>query len=80
MLTNLLEEIEIGEITAARKRAQSAANLDAPETSGRPVSQGRHNRASSDFSLLRGFQAPGSGAPGADGHLQKPASRSPHRG
>lgn len=73
------QEIEIGEMVAARKRAQSAANLDAPDTSSRPVSQGRHNRASSDFSLLRGFQAPGSGTPGADGHLQKPASRSPHR-
>lgn len=80
MLTNSLEEIEIGEMVAARKRAQSAANLDAPDTSSRPVSQGRHNRASSDFSLLRGFQAPGSGTPGADGHLQKQASRSPHRG
>ncbi|KAM0455905.1 hypothetical protein ACHAPV_002998 [Trichoderma viride] len=73
------QEIEIGEMVAARKRAQSAANLDAPDTSSRPVSQGRHNRASSDFSLLRGFQAPGSGTPGADGHLQKQASRSPHR-
>lgn len=78
VLTSLLEEI--GEIGAARKRAQSAANLDAPDVSSRPVSEGRHNRASSDFSLLRGFQPPGSGTPIADGHMQKPASRSPHRG
>lgn len=70
---------EIGELGAARKRAQSAANLDAPDVSSRPVSEGRHNRASSDFSLLRGFQPPGSGTPIADGHMQKPASRSPHR-
>ncbi|KAJ4857567.1 rasGEF domain-containing protein [Trichoderma breve] len=72
---------ETGEMGAARKRAQSAANLDAPDPSaGRPISEGRHNRASSDFSLLRGFAAPSTGTPVADGHAQKQASRSPHRG
>ncbi|KAL7951026.1 ras guanine nucleotide exchange factor domain-containing protein [Trichoderma barbatum] len=72
---------EMGEMGAARKRAQSAANLDAPDASGtRPISEGRHNRASSDFSLLRGFAVPSASTPIADGHLQKQASRSPHRG
>ncbi|EGR48065.1 RasGEF protein, partial [Trichoderma reesei QM6a] len=72
---------EIGEMGAARKRAQSAANLEATDPSAaRPVSEGRHNRASSDFSLLRGFAAPSVGTPVADGHVQKQASRSPHRG
>ncbi|KAK1237719.1 hypothetical protein MKX07_003555 [Trichoderma sp. CBMAI-0711] len=72
---------EIGEMGAARKRAQSAANLEATDPSGaRPVSEGRHNRASSDLSLLRGFAAPSVGTPVADGHAQKQASRSPHRG
>ncbi|PTB50389.1 hypothetical protein M431DRAFT_95550 [Trichoderma harzianum CBS 226.95] len=71
---------ETGEMGAARKRAQSAANLDAPDPSaGRPISEGRHNRASSDFSLLRGFAAPSTGTPVTDGHAQKQASRSPHR-
>ncbi|RFU75676.1 aimless alea [Trichoderma arundinaceum] len=72
---------EMSDMGAARKRAQSAANLDAPDSSaGRPVSEGRHSRASSDFSLLRGFAAPSSGTPIADGHLQKQVSRSPRRG
>ncbi|KAL6793625.1 ras guanine nucleotide exchange factor domain-containing protein [Trichoderma sp. SZMC 28013] len=72
---------DMGEMGAARKRAQSAANLDAPDPgAGRPISEGRHNRASSDFSLLRGFAAPSTGTPVADGHAQKQASRSPHRG
>ncbi|EHK15896.1 uncharacterized protein TRIVIDRAFT_39897 [Trichoderma virens Gv29-8] len=72
---------ETGEMGAARKRAQSAANLDALDSSaGRPISEGRHNRASSDFSLLRGFAAPSTGPPGTDGHSQTQASRSPHRG
>jgi hypothetical protein len=41
----------------SRRRAASAANLDAPESSnGRPLSQqSKHSRASSDLSLLRGF-------------------------
>lgn len=77
VLTDLVDEN--GEMGAARKRAQSAANLEAPDSSGRPVSEGRHNRASSDFSLLRGFATP-SGTPIADGQIQKQASRSPHRG
>ncbi|KAH6608003.1 aimless alea [Trichoderma cornu-damae] len=73
---------ESGEMGAIRKRAQSAANLEAPDSSGgRPVSEGRHSRASSDFSPLRGFAAPSStGTPIADGHLQKQVSRSPRRG
>ncbi|KAK4075014.1 uncharacterized protein Triagg1_4678 [Trichoderma aggressivum f. europaeum] len=72
---------DMGEMGAARKRAQSAANLDLPDPgAGRPISEGRHNRSSSDFSLLRGFAAPPTGTPVADGHAQKQASRSPHRG
>ncbi|KAI5462208.1 ras guanine nucleotide exchange factor domain-containing protein [Mariannaea sp. PMI_226] len=43
--------------TISRRRAQSAANLEAPDTgAGRPLSQhSKHSRASSDFSLLLGF-------------------------
>ncbi|KAL7799717.1 ras guanine nucleotide exchange factor domain-containing protein [Trichoderma ceciliae] len=71
---------EMGEMGAARKRAQSAANLEAPDSSaGRPVSEGRHSRASSDFSLLRGFPTPPTGTPIADGHMQKQVPRSPRR-
>ncbi|KAF7539848.1 hypothetical protein G7Z17_g12332 [Cylindrodendrum hubeiense] len=46
--------------TISRRRAQSAANLEAPDPSvGRPLSQNsKHSRASSDFSLLRGFPNP----------------------
>ncbi|KAK3315050.1 ras guanine nucleotide exchange factor domain-containing protein [Apodospora peruviana] len=45
----------------ARRRAASTANLDAPPDTinGRPISQhSKHSRASSDFSLLRGFPPP----------------------
>lgn len=44
------------EPAAYRRRAASAANLDAPDTTAnRPLSQqSKHNRASSDLSLLRG--------------------------
>ncbi|KAL2185171.1 ras GEF [Thermothelomyces heterothallicus CBS 203.75] len=44
-----------------RRRAASTANLDAPTDlhNGRPISQhSKHSRASSDFSLLRGFPQP----------------------
>jgi hypothetical protein len=43
--------------TILRRRAQSAANLEAPDPSaGRPLSQhSKHSRASSDFSILRTF-------------------------
>ncbi|KAJ4306944.1 hypothetical protein N0V88_000317 [Collariella sp. IMI 366227] len=44
-----------------RRRAASTANLDAPADiyNGRPISQhSKHSRASSDFSLLRGFPQP----------------------
>lgn len=46
-----------GEVIS-RRRAQS--NLEAPDSSiGRPISQhSKHSRASSDFSLLRGFPNP----------------------
>lgn len=46
--------------TVSRRRAQSAANLEAPEVgTGRPISQhSKHSRASSDFSLLKGFSNP----------------------
>jgi hypothetical protein len=49
------------EITGARRRATSSANLEAPADSSRPLSQhSKHSRASSEYSLLRGFpsQAP----------------------
>lgn len=43
--------------TVPRRRAQSAVNLEAPDTSaGRPISQqSKHSRASSELSLLKGF-------------------------
>ncbi|KAF4997229.1 hypothetical protein FGRMN_4009 [Fusarium graminum] len=46
--------------TVSRRRAQSAANLEAPDVgTGRPISQhSKHSRASSDFSLLKGFSNP----------------------
>ncbi|TLD11133.1 hypothetical protein PgNI_06075 [Pyricularia grisea] len=44
-----------------RRAASSAAHLDAPDLNGRPLSQqGKHGRASSDLSLLRGTPPPGS--------------------
>ncbi|KAM4060029.1 rasGEF domain-containing protein [Hirsutella rhossiliensis] len=46
--------------TAPRRRAQSAVNLEAPDpAAGRPLSEhSKHSRASSDFSVLRGFANP----------------------
>ncbi|KAM0440786.1 hypothetical protein ACHAPT_000087 [Fusarium lateritium] len=63
--------------TVSRRRAQSAANLEAPDVStGRPISQhSKHSRASSDFSLLKGFSNP----PISDGYRAQ-ASRSPRAG
>ncbi|KAI0484289.1 ras GEF [Xylariaceae sp. FL0804] len=47
---------EAGEGGGARRRAASAAYLDALPDSAQPSSQqSKHNRASSDMSLLRGF-------------------------
>ncbi|KAJ6439621.1 putative aimless RasGEF (aleA) [Purpureocillium lavendulum] len=62
--------------TTSRRRAQSAANLEAPDHPGRPISQhSKHSRASSDFSVLRGF----SNAQGAESHRAQ-SSRSPRPG
>ncbi|EAQ86607.1 hypothetical protein CHGG_07860 [Chaetomium globosum CBS 148.51] len=58
-----------------RRRAASTANLDAPMDlhNGRPISQhSKHSRASSDFSLLRGFSQPPN-----EGQYRGPPSRSP---
>ncbi|KAL2019110.1 hypothetical protein VTK56DRAFT_10061 [Thermocarpiscus australiensis] len=58
-----------------RRRAASSANLDAPldMINGRPISQhSKHSRASSDFSLLRGFPPPPN-----DGQYRGQSSRSP---
>lgn len=58
-----------------RRRAASTANLDAPHDliNGRPISQhSKHSRASSDFSLLRGFPPPAN-----DGQYRGQPSRSP---
>ncbi|KAH6850880.1 ras guanine nucleotide exchange factor domain-containing protein [Chaetomium sp. MPI-CAGE-AT-0009] len=61
--------------SGTRRRAASTANLDAPMDllhNGRPISQhSKHSRASSDFSLLRGFSQPPN-----EGH-RNPPSRSP---
>ncbi|KAK4189951.1 ras guanine nucleotide exchange factor A [Podospora australis] len=60
---------------APRRRAASAANLDAPQEliNGRPISQhSKHSRASSDLSLLRGFPPPAN-----ESHYRPQASRSP---
>ncbi|UNI20211.1 hypothetical protein JDV02_006320 [Purpureocillium takamizusanense] len=62
--------------TTSRRRARSAANLEAPDHTGRPLSQhSKHSRASSDFSALRGF----SNTQGADSHRAQ-TSRSPRPG
>ncbi|KAK4038119.1 ras guanine nucleotide exchange factor domain-containing protein [Parachaetomium inaequale] len=58
-----------------RRRAASTANLDAPMDlhNGRPISQhSKHSRASSDFSLLRGFPQPPN-----ESQYRGPPSRSP---
>ncbi|KAK3946090.1 ras guanine nucleotide exchange factor A [Diplogelasinospora grovesii] len=59
-----------------RRRAASAANLDAPQETinGRPISQhsSMHSRASSDLSLLRGFPPPPN-----EGYYRSQLSRSP---
>ncbi|OAA60633.1 RAP guanine nucleotide exchange factor 4 [Cordyceps fumosorosea ARSEF 2679] len=46
--------------TVPRRRAQSAVNLEAPDTSSaRPLSQqSKHSRASSELSVLKGFGTP----------------------
>ncbi|KAJ4016584.1 hypothetical protein NW752_003710 [Fusarium irregulare] len=63
--------------TVSRRRAQSAANLEAPDVgTGRPISQhSKHSRASSDFSLLKGFSIPTI----SEGYRTQ-TSRSPRRG
>ncbi|QPC66359.1 hypothetical protein HYE67_008590 [Fusarium culmorum] len=63
--------------TVSRRRAQSAANLEAPDIgTGRPISQhSKHSRASSDFSLLKGFSIPTI----SEGYRTQ-TSRSPKRG
>lgn len=61
----------------ARRRAQSAVNLEAPDpTGGRPLSQhSKHSRASSEMSLVRGFPNP----PITDSYRSQ-SSRSPRPG
>jgi hypothetical protein len=56
-VTNTMMSLEKAEGSGARRRAASAANLDPSDVhNGRPISQqSRHSRASSDFSLLRGY-------------------------
>jgi len=51
--------ISAAEITGARRRATSSANLETPPDPSRPLSQhSKHSRASSEYSLLRGFPTP----------------------
>lgn len=71
-----LSSDEHGEMIS-RRRAQSAANLEAPDPSGgRPLSEhSRHSRASSDFSILRAFPNPQSGD-----NYRTQTSRSPRPG
>ncbi|KAF5977426.1 hypothetical protein FBULB1_6561 [Fusarium bulbicola] len=61
----------------SRRRAQSAANLEAPDVgTGRPISQhSKHSRASSDFSLLKGFSNPP-----INENYRAQSSRSPRQG
>ncbi|KAF4455984.1 hypothetical protein F53441_1797 [Fusarium austroafricanum] len=63
--------------TVSRRRAQSAANLEAPDVgTGRPISQhSKHSRASSDFSLLKGFSNPP-----INENYRTQSSRSPRQG
>ncbi|KAG8423295.1 hypothetical protein J3458_000200 [Metarhizium acridum] len=63
--------------TVSRRRAQSAANLEAPDPSaGRPLSEhSKHSRASSDFSILRTLPNQQSGE-----NYRTQASRSPRPG
>ncbi|RKL01808.1 hypothetical protein BFJ68_g12186 [Fusarium oxysporum] len=63
--------------TFSRRRAQSAANLEAPDVgTGRPISQhSKHSRASSDFSLLKGFSNPP-----INENYRAQSSRSPRQG
>ncbi|KAJ4126247.1 hypothetical protein NW765_002030 [Fusarium oxysporum] len=63
--------------TFSRRRAQSAANLEAPDVgTGRPISQhSKHSRASSDFSFLKGFSNPP-----INENYRAQSSRSPRQG
>src|SRR5512142_724367 len=65
---------------ATRRRAASAAHLDAPpdSISGRPMSENgsKHSRASSDLSLLSGY--PQQSTTGREPYYRGQNSRSPH--
>ncbi|KAF6821273.1 ras guanyl-nucleotide exchange factor [Colletotrichum sojae] len=67
------KETQASEGGISRRRAASAANLEAHDSSnGRPLSQqSKHSRASSDLSLLRGVPPP------IPDHLRGPPPRSP---
>lgn len=71
-LANRRGTLEKSEASVSRRRAASAANLDAPPDiiNGRPKSQ-QHSRASSDLSLLRGFP------PASNDAYYRQPSRSP---
>ncbi|KAF4499080.1 aimless (aleA) [Fusarium agapanthi] len=73
----LSQTLEENGETFSRRRAQSAANLEAPDVgTGRPISQhSKHSRASSDFSLLKGFSNP----PISENYRAQ-SSRSPRQG
>ncbi|KUJ18233.1 ras GEF [Mollisia scopiformis] len=59
VMTNRSTMISTTESSGARRRATSSANLEAPPDASRPLSQhSKHSRASSDYSLLRGFPSP----------------------
>ncbi|KAF5540568.1 aimless (aleA) [Fusarium mexicanum] len=73
----LAQTLEENGETFSRRRAQSAANLEAPDVgTGRPISQhSKHSRASSDFSLLKGFSNPP-----INENYRAQSSRSPRQG
>ncbi|KAH8811818.1 ras guanine nucleotide exchange factor domain-containing protein [Xylogone sp. PMI_703] len=63
-----------------RRRATSSANIEAPPGSnGRPSSpQSKHNRASSEYSLLKGFPSPPLVSPGGQRISPRPGRTNLH--
>lgn len=59
VMTNRNAMLSSAESSGTRRRATSSANLETPPDPSRPLSQhSKHSRASSDYSLLRGFPSP----------------------
>ena len=75
-LTFLKAVSSTAEITGARRRATSSANLEKPADLARPLSEhSKHSRASSEYSLLRGFPSPPPASTRGPAPLSRPNGR-----